>query len=214
MKIENIFKKYDSGFELDIPCLELKGNVIGILGHIGSGKTSLLKTLSRLNNGTFSNTNNGYFCMIEFDKLPRAKVSLVSNVYESVEPNFNRIRFNSLMEVFKIDDDDITSELSDGQKKILAFILTISVDSKVLLLDEPFSKIDPYNRKNMINTIIEVSKNYKHIIVASHEIGNLQRIIDYAVLIKDGKIINCRSIEKIEKEYPDIKEWYRENYNM
>lgn len=212
MKIENILKNYDSGFELSIPCLELEGKVIGVLGHIGSGKTSLLKTLSRLNNGTFANTDNSYFYMIEFDKLPRAKVSLVSNVYESVEPNFNRVRFNSLMEVFKIDDDDITSELSDGQKKILAFILTVSVDSEVLLLDEPFSKIDPYNRKSMINTIIEVSKNYKHIIVASHEIGNLQRIIDYAVLIKDGKIINSSSIEEIEKEFPDIKEWYRENY--
>ena len=212
MKIENIFKKYDSGFELDIPCLELKGNVIGILGHIGSGKTSLLKTLSKLNNGSYTRSDNDYFYMVEFDKLPRSKVKLISNVFESIKPHFNRDRFNSLLDIFKIDIEDITSELSDGQKKILSFILTISIESEILLLDEPFSKIDPYNRKNMINTIIEVAKNYKHIIVASHEIGNLQRIIDYAVLIKDGKIINSSSIEEIEKEFPDIKEWYRENY--
>ena len=128
------------------------------------------------------------------------------------KPNFNRVRFNSLLDIFKIDREDITSELSDGQKKILSFILTISIESEILLLDEPFSKIDPYNRKNMINTIIEVSKNYKHIIIASHEIGNLQRLINYAVLIKDGKIINSSSIEKIEKDFPNIKEWYRENY--
>ncbi len=212
MKIENILKNYDSGFELDIPSLELKGNVIGILGHIGSGKTSLLKTLSKLNNGSYTRSDNDYFYMVEFDKLPRSKVSLVSNVFESIKPNFNRVRFNSLLDIFKIDREDITSELSDGQKKILSFILTISIESEILLLDEPFSKIDPYNRKNMINTIIEVSKNYKHIIIASHEIGNLQRLINYAVLIKDGKIINSSSIEKIEKDFPNIKEWYRENY--
>ena len=212
MKIENIFKKYDSGFELDIPCLEFKGNLIGILGHIGSGKTSFMKTLSKLNNGSYTHTDNDYFYMVEFDKLPKAKVNLVSNVFEAVKPNFNRSRFISLLDMFKIDREDITSELSDGQKKILSFILSISIETEILLLDEPFSKIDPYNRKNMINTIIEVAKNYKHIIVASHEIGNLQRIIDYAVLIKDGKIINSSSIEEIEKEFPDIKEWYRENY--
>ena len=212
MIIENILKRYDSGFELDIPSLELKGKVIGILGHIGSGKTSLLKTLSKLNNGSYTCTDNDYFYMVEFDKLPRAKVNLVSNVFEAVKPNFNRSRFNNLLKIFKIDSEDITSELSDGQKKILSFILTISIESEILLLDEPFSKIDPYNRKIMINTIIEFAKNYKHIIVASHEIGNLQRIIDYAVLIKDGKIINSSSIEIIEKDFPDIKEWYRENY--
>jgi ABC-2 type transport system ATP-binding protein len=82
----------------------------------------------------------------------------------------------------------------------------------VLLLDEPLSKIDPYNRKHILNTILDAMEDHEHIIIASHEIGNLERIIDYAVLIKDGVIISQDSMSNIENKYPDIKEWYREMY--
>ncbi len=212
MKIQEIFKRYDNGFELSIPNMELNGNIIGVLGHIGSGKTSLLKTISRLNNGRYEFITNEIIYMIEYDKIPNSKISLIRDVYAATNQNFDKQIFDELTSQFDIDVNNFSSELSEGQRKILSFMLTISVDSEILLLDEPFSKIDPYNRKIILNYIIQKANKKNHIIIASHEISNLQRIIDQAILIKDGRIINSSSIENIEKNHTDIKEWYRENY--
>ena len=212
MKIQEIFKRYDNGFELSIPNMELNGNIIGVLGHIGSGKTSLLKTISRLNNGRYEFITNEIIYMIEYDKIPNSKISLIRDVYAATNQNFDKQIFDELTSQFDIDVNNFSSELREGQRKILSFMLTISVDSEILLLDEPFSKIDPYNRKIILNYIIQKANKKNHIIIASHEISNLQRIIDQAILIKDGRIINSSSIENIEKNHTDIKEWYRENY--
>ena len=189
MRISNINKSYTNGFVMNIEDFVLKGKIIGLLGHVGSGKTTLLKAICKINYINSLVVEGDFRYMIEYDKLPNSTIKKLADLYSCTQTNYNMKKLDELMKLFKISYEDNISELSEGQKKIISFVLTMSMNTDVLLLDEPLSKIDPYNRKLIINTIIDAIETYKHIIIASHEISNLERIIEYVVLIKDGKIL-------------------------
>lgn len=211
MRLQNIYKKYNK-FELDIKDISIDKDIIGVLGHIGSGKTTLLKLINGLVFSTFDSTSIDSTYMFEHNTLPDDTLESISQLISQLNETFDLDKCHGLIDRFNMNLVDRIIELSEGQKKIVSFILSISFTSEVLLLDEPFSKIDPYNRKLIINSIIEEKEHHKHIFIASHEIHDLERLVESVILLKNGKLMGNEDTISIEKEYGNIKEWYSHLY--
>lgn len=211
MKLLNIYKKYNR-FELDIKELLIEDEIVGLLGHVGSGKTTLLKIIQGLVFSKLDVSNIDSKYMFESETLPQTTIRILTERIDNLSIDFDIDKCHGLVERFKLSLDDEINDLSEGQRKIMGFILTMSFNNDVLLLDEPLSKIDPYNRKLIINTIIEEKDNHNHIIIASHEIQDLERVIDSVVLLKDGKLLAYEEVERIELEHGNIKKWYSKHY--
>lgn len=214
MIIENIRKEYNNGFEVDIKVFDLSHQVIGLLGHIGSGKTSILKTISSINNGKVNKFGISVIFKPEVNGLPNIKIEDIIKLYIRYKNGkFNENKVIDILKKFNISIYDNYETFSEGQKELITTALTLSVDTDLVLLDEPFSKIDPINRKILTNILIDEFQTEKKFIISSHEISNIERIVDYVFLIKNGKLLQEDTIANIENNYSDLKEWYRKFYN-
>lgn len=210
MKINKIRKEYQD-FTLDINELNLSHKVTVVIGNIGAGKTTLLKGISNLNGSEVVREKEyTIFYKQDLETLPKMFVSTYLDFMKAFVPEFNIEKATHLIGGFSINLYDRLQDLSSGQKDIISTILALSVDREYIVLDEPFTRVDPFNRKKLTNLIID-EYEHKKFIIASHEVEHLERLLDYVVLLKEGKVINESLIETIEQS-GGIKEWYKMSY--
>ena len=210
IKYANINKKY-SKFDLQINELILDSPVTAILGHVGSGKTTLLKTLIKANNGTYTTISNPVVIFKpDVSQVPNNSINVLMGFY-SCFYKFDKDKAKRLLRQFNIDLYTKYNKHSYGQKDIITIILTMCSEADLYILDEPFSRIDPINRKLLTNLLVDEINDESHILIASHELPNIERLVDYIYLLKDGEVISERHIDELENE-SSIKEWYREEY--
>lgn len=190
-----------------------KGSVYGLIGPNGAGKTTLIKTLvgiyepedgevSILGEGIKDNTKIksilGYVSDYQ-NFYPNFKVEGMVDFYRKTYPLWNEDRYNDLSKIFKLDHKKKIKSLSKGMKTQLSLMLSFSISPKVLILDEPTSGLDPVIKKKVLDLIIdEVSGNETTVIIASHHLGELERICDHIGIIYKGKIIMEDSIDHLK----------------
>ncbi len=210
IKYKDINQKYDQ-FELYVEELKLNYPVTAILGHIGSGKTTLLKTLINATTGSYkTNDKNVVVFKPEVGKIVNDRIEKIMKYY-SIFYKFDTKKAKKYFNKFKINTYDNYKNHSEGQKDIIAIILTMCCKADLYILDEPFSRIDPINRKIITNILIDEISSESRILIASHELPNVERLVDYIYLLKDGKVIDEKHIDELEIEN-SVKEWYREEY--
>lgn len=216
-KIDEFSKKYNSGFRMEVKGLTLNHGVTAVLGHVGQGKTTLLRVmsgLSRVSTGEITFINNTIF-KPDQTTMYKFKVDKLGLIYKDFIEEFDYEKYLELLNQFGIDSTEHYTSLSSGQKEVVCVLLTICVDRDIYLLDEPFSNIDVINRKKISDLIISnIDLSKKTVLIASHEISYLDRLIDQCILLKDGIIIGNETVEKINEEYPTIKEWYSNLYKL
>lgn len=190
-----------------------KNKITAIIGQSGSGKTTLLNTISLINenyNGEifFENQN---IKTIKKDILRKNIGMLLQNatpfpmsilqnltyapIYHGIKDKkaLNNLAINLLKECNLYDEvkDELNKSaliLSGGQKQRLCLARTLSVNPKVLLLDEPCSSLDINNTKIIEKTLLNLVKNHT-IIIITHNLSQAKRIADKIVFMQDGKII-------------------------
>ncbi len=138
------------------------GKTVGLLGENGAGKTTLMRLIAGVAKGasgsisidgkddvslkksfvSFSEQLNGFSSSMRIDKIIR--------FYEDVYPDFSTEKYNQMAGFLQIDEGLRLSALSKGMKEKLVIGLTLSRDTKVYLLDEPFGGIDSMSRKKII----------------------------------------------------------------
>lgn len=190
-----------------------KGSVYGLIGPNGAGKTTLIKTLvgiyepedgevSILGEGIKDNTKIksilGYVSDYQ-NFYPNFKVEGMVDFYRKTYPLWNEDRYNDLSKIFKLDHKKKIKSLSKGMKTQLSLMLSFSITPKILILDEPTSGLDPVIKKKVLDLIIdEVSGNETTVIIASHHLGELERVCDQIGIIYEGKIIMEDSIDNLK----------------
>jgi len=217
-------KKYGRRSALNAVDLNLEeGRIVGVLGPNGSGKTTLIKLI----NGLLTPTSGE----IRIDgNLPGVETkSIVSylpdkdylgdemsfhectKLFADFYADFNREKAFKMLASLNIDPDMRFKFLSKGNREKAQLILVMSRAAKVYVLDEPIAGVDPAARDYILQTILNNINPGATVIIATHLISEIEKILDDVVFIKEGNIVLNDSAENIrEKEGKSIDGLFRE----
>lgn len=239
IKVENLTYKYSVGspFEktaLDDVSLEIEdGEFIGLIGHTGSGKSTLIQQFNGLLKPTNGNIYIDDVCITEKDadlNKIRQKVGLVFQYpeYQLFEETIEKdvsfgpknlglsddevlSRVKRALKVVGIDYEkykDISPfDLSGGQKRRIAIAGVIAMEPKVLILDEPTAGLDPKGRDEILREIKNLHNEYKMtIILVSHSMEDMANVADRLIVMSKGKNVLMGSPKEVFKEIDTLEE--------
>ena len=223
LDIKNLSKKYDDKYALkDINLKLLGGKIIGLLGKNGAGKTTLIKLINDLLTPTSGEILvKGNKVGIETKKaisyLPertylnkQMKVKEVLSYFEDFYENFDIEKAKKLLKDLDLDDNQYLSKMSKGMQEKFQLILVMSREADLYILDEPLGGVDPATRDYIIDTILSNFKENASVIISTHLISDIERILDEVVFIDKGKITLQSDTNEIrKKENASIDEVFR-----
>lgn len=227
IQFKNITKKYEDGtvaiknLNLDIK----EGELVTLIGPSGCGKTTTMKMINRLvepsggeiivNGKNIANTNAvelrrdiGYVIQ-QIGLFPHMKIkdniSIVPKL-KKVEKEVYEKRVDELLDLVGLDPatfkDRYPSELSGGQQQRIGVIRALAAEPPIVLMDEPFSALDPISREQLQDELVRLQEEIKKTIVfVTHDMDEALKIADRIVLMKDGEIVQADTPERILR-YP------------
>lgn len=226
LECKNIVKKFDNKTVLDNVSLKLsKGKIIGLLGKNGAGKTTLIKIINGLlttNKGKilFNNHDITYKDRNDIAYLPeRSYLNKDMKIYDSIDymkdfySNFDENKAYKLLEELNLDKNITISKLSKGMQEKLRLILVIARNADLYILDEPLGGVDPATRDYILDTILTNIKSESSVLISTHLISDVERILDEVIFIDDGKIKLVSDTDELrEKENASIDEIFRRTF--
>lgn len=220
--MENITKKF-KGFELSIPALEIpEGFATALIGENGAGKSTLLHILAGVRLDYKGKLT--YFDGELEDKeiresigytgpgnyfLPHWTVHAVGEVSELLFEQFHRERYEQLCRDLGVSREGKSiDKLSDGMKMKTMLAAVFARDTRMLLLDEPASPLDPLMRDKlcaMIREYIEEGNGKKTVFFSTHNIADMENVTDYAIIMEQGRIVEQGFVEELKEKYILVK---------
>ena len=214
IEVRGLVKTFDgfaalSGADLTVP----KGSVYGLVGPNGAGKTTLLRHLTgvyRQDSGsvTFDGQpvweNTGVKARIasipdDWFYFMQAGLRDMMHFYRGFYPNFNPERYETLKEVFALDETRPLRRMSKGQQKQAAFWLAMCTMPDYLILDEPVDGLDPVMRRQVWSLILQdVSERGTTVLVSSHNLRELEDVCDHVGVMNKGKLLLERSLSELQ----------------
>tara|TARA_B100000900_G_C20582500_1_gene718131 strand:+ start:657 stop:1433 length:777 start_codon:yes stop_codon:yes gene_type:complete len=214
LKLEKISLKYGRKIILDNFNLELnKGEILGLLGPNGVGKTTIFKLITGLvspDYGSIIIDSKKVNLYPIYQRALKFKIGFVPQyggyfhdltVYKNLKAiaeitiddlSYREEKINSLISKFELDPiRDIKADiLSGGQKKKLVIALSLISDPKILLLDEPFAALDIMTIKTLQEIIVNLQiRNNISVILCDHQARDLLACVDVAAIINNGKVV-------------------------
>lgn len=223
IKFKNIYKKYEGGNDVlkDINLTCEDGEITVLIGPSGCGKTTTMKLINRLINPTKGSIyidekdiskvdpvelrrEIGYVIQ-HIGLFPHMTIARnVAVVPHLLKWNKTQIdnRVDELLELVGLDPevyrDRYPSELSGGQQQRIGVIRALAVEPGTILMDEPFSALDPISREQLQEELIRLQKDIqKSIVFVTHDMDEALKIADKVVLMRDGEIVQHGSPEEI-----------------
>ncbi len=219
LKVENVVKYYGDFLAVDNLSFEVKeGEIFGLLGINGAGKTTTFRMIMGLLepssgiitlNGKkidYSITDEIGFLTEERSLLTKLTVkeqAIYYGILKGMKESDIIERLNYLLKKFEIEEyiDKKIKELSKGNQQKVQFITAILNKPKLLILDEPFSGLDPFNVELFKNEIIEMSKSGSMIIFSSHRMEHVELFCKKLVVLVNGKSVLSGELSEIKKQY-------------
>lgn len=190
------------------------GHVYGLLGKNGTGKSSLLRNIAGLLQPQKGRINvNGFtpfdrlpdflqdvFMLPEEFYLPDIPLQDLIRHYAPFYPRFDHTRFRNYISVFEIPGDSTLQNMSYGQKKKVLIAFALATHARVLLMDEPTNGLDILSKSQFRKILAEALDEAQCIIISTHQVKDLQNLIDRVTIIDDGKILFDETVEAITKK--------------
>ena len=223
LKITNLNKIFDKKTVLkDVNLSITSGKIVGLLGKNGAGKTTLIKLINDLLTPTSGEILvNGNKIGVESKKvisyLPemtylnkQMKVYEVLNYFKDFYDNFDINKAKKLLKDLDLDINQKLSKMSKGMQEKVGLVLVMSRNADLYILDEPLGGVDPATRDYILDTILSNFKDNASIIISTHLISDIERILDEVIFIDKGKIILQSDADKLRnKEKASIDEIFR-----
>ena len=223
VKCNNLCKEFDNKQVLNNINLSLpRGKIIGLLGKNGMGKTTLIKLMNDLLTPTSGEVLiNGEKPSVNSKKiisyLPERtyldkgmKVSQILTLFEEFYENFNKEKAIKLLNDLDLDINSRVNKMSKGMQEKLQLILVMSRDAELYILDEPLGGVDPATRDYILDTILSNFSEGASVIISTHLISDIERILDEVIFIDKGTIILTSSADELRaKENSSIDEIFR-----
>ncbi|SNS61818.1 ABC-2 type transport system ATP-binding protein [Bacillus sp. OK838] len=227
VELQDVTKKYGSITALDGVSLTFEvGKIYGVLGANGSGKSTLLKLIAGL-----AKPHHGE---VTVDRVPvsRRTASVVSYLSEldffytnftagqyidfhaSQFADFNLDKAIEMLAFMKLDVRKKVRTMSKGNRGRLKLVLALSREAPVVLLDEPFSGLDVMVRESIVRSLLSyIDFERQMVIMATHEIEEIEKILDEVIVIKDGKAIGKEEAEDLrENGGKSVIGWLKEKH--
>lgn len=223
LECKHLCKKFDDKQILkDINITIPRGKIIGLLGKNGTGKTTLIKLINDLLTPTSGEVLiNGRRPGIESKKvisyLPERTyldkemtISEVFKYFEEFYDNFDVQKAKKLLQDLNLNIDTHISKMSKGMQEKLQLILVMSREAELYILDEPLGGVDPATRDYILDTILSNFNEGASVLISTHLISDIERILDEVVFINEGEIVlNSSADELRNKENASIDEIFR-----
>lgn len=138
----------------------------------------------------------------------------ISNLYDDFFEDFSKEKFEKIIRDFKLDMKMKIKNMSKGMKDKVQIALSLSRKSDLYLLDEPMSGIDPASRRKIMDVIIDNFDSEGLMIISTHLISQIERLLDKVVFISDGKIILEENIDDLRQNHKmGVEEYFEEVFN-
>ena len=223
LECKNLCKSYDEKQVLKDVNLKIpKGKIIGLLGKNGTGKTTLIKLINDLLTPTSGEILiNGKKPGVESKKiisyLPEKtyidremKVKDAIKYFEEFYDDFDSEKAKKLLKDLDLDINSKISKMSKGMQEKLQLILVMSRNAQLYILDEPLGGVDPATRDYILDTILSNFSEGASVIISTHLIADIERILDEVIFIDKGQIIVTSSADELRnKENASIDEIFR-----
>ncbi len=223
LEIKNLCKSFDhkevlTGVNVSIP----KGKIVGLLGKNGAGKTTLIKLINDLLTPTSGEILvKGHQIGVDSKKvisyLPertylnkQMKVSEVIEYFKDFYEDFDASKAEKLLKDLDLDINQKLSKMSKGMQEKVQLVLVMSRNADLYILDEPLGGVDPATRDYILDTILSNFNEKASVIISTHLISDIERILDEVVFIDKGKIVLQSDADKLRnKENASIDEIFR-----
>lgn len=222
ISMTNIKKKFKN-FELNVPSLEIpKGFATALIGENGAGKSTLLNILAGVRLDYEGEVE--YFGGEKDEKVIREAVGYTSSgtyfmphwngkaiveVSRLLFDNFHADRFKELCKEMGVEKlNKKVSEMSDGMRMKTTLAAVWARDTKMLMLDEPASPLDPLMRDklcNMIREYLEEGAGEKSVFFSTHNISDMEGVTDYCIIMEQGKVVEQGFVEDLKEKYVMVK---------
>lgn len=223
LEIKNLSKSYGKKEVLKNINISIEtGKIVGLLGQNGAGKTTLIKLINDLLTKTegeilVNGKQLGIESKEDISYLPERtyldkgmKVSEVIDLFNEFYSNFNKKKALLLLENLNLDINDRVSKMSKGMQEKLQLVLVMSRDAKLYILDEPLGGVDPATRDYILDTILSNFNEDASMIISTHLIKDIERILDDVIFINKGIIVLSSSCDELrKKENAGIEEIFR-----
>ena len=223
LEIKNLSKSFDNKQILKDVNLKVKnGKIIGLLGKNGVGKTTLIKLITDLLVPTTGEILiNGKRIGVETKKIisylpERTYLNKQMKVYEVIDyfkdfyDNFDSEKAKKLLKDLDLDINQSLSKMSKGMQEKVQLVLVMSRKADLYILDEPLGGVDPATRDYILDTILSNFNEDASVIISTHLISDIERILDEVVFIDKGEIILQSDADKLrKKENASIDEIFR-----
>lgn len=223
LECKHLCKEFDNKQILkDINLKIPRGKIIGLLGKNGTGKSTFIKLINDLLTPTSGEILiNGKKPGIDSKKIisylpertyldKEMTIKEAIKYFEEFYENFDSKKAIKLLKDLNLDINTKISKMSKGMQEKLQLILVMSRTAELYILDEPLGGVDPATRDYILDTILSNFTEGASVIISTHLISDIERILDEVIFINEGKIvINSSADELRNKENASIDEIFR-----
>lgn len=224
IKCEGLTKHYGSLLALNHVTLSLgKGRIVGLLGPNGSGKTTFIKMANGLlvpSSGSILldgktpgvETKSYVSYLPDANYLPNwMNVGQLLELFCDFYQDFDVQKAIEMLGQLDIDRTRRLKTLSKGNKEKVQLVLAMSRKAKIYFLDEPIGGVDPAARDYILNTIIGNYSEDALVVLSTHLIGDIERILDEVVFLNHGEVFCHRGVDEIrDTEGKSVDQLFRE----
>lgn len=213
VKCINVNKSFGNNKILkDINITIPKGKIIGLLGKNGTGKSTLIKLINDLLTPTTGeilingekigvNSKKNISYLPERSYLNKSMtVGEAIRYFEDFYDDFDSKKARELLKDLDLDITQKLSKMSKGMQEKVGLVLVMSRNADLYILDEPLGGVDPATRDYILDTILNNFKEGASVIISTHLISDIERILDEVIFIDKGEIILKSDTDELRKK--------------
>ncbi|HAD49735.1 ATP-binding cassette domain-containing protein [Idiomarina sp.] len=215
--IDTVTKRYKTVTAVDAISLNVQsGQIYALLGPNGAGKSSLVRMLVGLtepDSGTITISDNegaavdlqpGHFAYLPEDRGLYQDRTILDNLtyvakLRGLDKSVYQPRIDDWLEHFELTDrkSEPMRQLSKGNQQKVQLISTLLHDPDLVILDEPFSGLDPVNQEHVLNVLSDLKAKGKTVLLSAHQMALVERLADKMLLMSHGKALAQGTLEQI-----------------
>ncbi|HBM3808841.1 TPA: ABC transporter ATP-binding protein [Listeria innocua] len=220
MRVDSLSKKIDEKLLLDKITFEVNpGEIVGIVGRNGIGKTTLFRTMM----GFYIPDEGDVYLDEPISKNPELKqkifmlqdnlgcwdgykIPTIKKFYQKTYPLFDGAKFDLLMNQVNLATDVKFQTYSKGMKALFGLVLSLCIGADFILLDEPMEGIDVIAQKKITGILLEeVERRKLGIVISSHRLNDLEPIADYIHILQGNRIEESYHLETLREQAVKIQ---------